>query len=249
MISSFAIRMSVVAATFVVAGFVKGVTGMGLPTVAMGVLGTLMLPVQAAALLLLPSFVTNVWQLFAGPRVGALVRRFWPMMTGIVAGTLAAASFIAGGGGGWAVVGLGAALALYALAGLLKWRVAVAPRHERWLSPLIGAVTGAISGGTGVFVMPAVPYLQGLALSKEDLVQALGLSFTVSTIALAIGLSREQAVDLSDLRESVFAVAPALIGMWIGQRVRDRISAATFRRWFFVCLLGLGIQLMARAFV
>lgn len=249
MISSFAMRAGVVAATFVVAGFVKGVTGMGLPTVAMGVLGTLMLPAQAAAMLLLPSFVTNVWQLFAGSSVRALLKRLWPMMLGIVAGTVAAASFIAGGGGEWAVVGLGAALTLYAVAGLLAWRFSVPARHERWLSPAIGAVTGLVTGGTGVFVVPAVPYLQGLALKKEDLVQALGLSFTVSTIALAIGLTREHAFAAGDLRESLFAVVPALLGMWIGQHVRGRIGADTFRRWFFICLLGLGIQLMARAFV
>jgi uncharacterized membrane protein YfcA len=249
MISSFAMRVSVVAATFVVAGFVKGVTGMGLPTVAMGVLGTLMLPAQAAAMLLLPSFVTNVWQLFAGPGVRMLVKRLWLMMAGIVAGTVGAASFIAGGGGAWAVVGLGAALTLYAAAGLMAWRFPVPPRHERWLSPVVGAVTGVITGGTGVFVVPAVPYLQGLALNKEDLVQALGLSFTVSTIALAIGLAREHAFAVGDLGESLFAVVPALIGMWIGQRVRGRIGPETFRRWFFICLLGLGIQLLARAFV
>jgi uncharacterized membrane protein YfcA len=249
MTSSFALYASVVAATFVLAGFVKGVTGMGLPTVAMGVLGTLMLPAQAAAMLLLPSFVTNVWQLFAGPSVRTLVKRLWLMMAGIVAGTLAAASFIAGGGGEWAVAGLGAALTLYALAGLMAWRFSVPARHERWLSPAVGVVTGAITGGTGVFVVPAVPYLQGLTLKKEDLVQALGLSFTVSTIALAIGLAREHAFAIDDLGESLCALVPALLGMWIGQRVREHISPATFRRWFFLCLLGLGIQLLARAFV
>jgi uncharacterized membrane protein YfcA len=246
---SIALHASVIAATFVVAGFVKGVTGMGLPTVAMGVLGTLMLPAQAAALLLLPSFVTNVWQLFAGPSVRGLLKRLWPMMAGIVGGTLAAASFIAGAGGAWAVVGLGAALTLYAAAGLLAWRFSVPARHERWLSPAIGALTGVVTGGTGVFVVPAVPYLQSLALKKEDLVQALGLSFTVSTIALAIGLASEHAFAADELGVSLAAVAPALIGMWIGQRVRGLISPASFRRWFFICLLGLGIQLMARAFV
>jgi uncharacterized protein len=249
MISPFVLRTGIIAATFVVAGFVKGVTGMGLPTVAMGILGTLMLPAQAAALLLLPSFITNVWQLFAGPGVRALAKRLWPMMAGIVVGTLAAASFIAGGGGVWAVAGLGVALTLYALAGLMAWRFSVPPRHERWLSPAIGAVTGVVTGGTGVFVIPAVPYLQGLALKKEDLVQALGLSFTVSTIALAIGLVSENAFAIRDLRESLFAVIPALIGMFIGQRVRGRISPESFRRWFFICLLALGIQLIARAFV
>ncbi|HEY0438739.1 MAG TPA: sulfite exporter TauE/SafE family protein, partial [Xanthobacteraceae bacterium] len=55
-------QIAAVAAAFVLAGLVKGVIGMGLPTVAMGLLGLAMPPAQAAALLLIPSFVTNVWQ-------------------------------------------------------------------------------------------------------------------------------------------------------------------------------------------
>jgi uncharacterized membrane protein YfcA len=248
--TSFAIaRFDAITLTFLIAGTVKGVTGMGLPTVAMGVLGTLMLPAEAASLLILPSFVTNVWQLVAGPRLGALLRRFWLMMAGIVIGTVAAASFIAGSGGVWAVTGLGAALTLYAASGLLSWHFAVAPRHERHLSPVIGVVTGLVTGGTGVFVVPAVPYLQALDLKKEDLVQALGLSFTVSTVALAIGLARENAFALNNIASSLFAVIPALLGMWIGQRIRGRISPTTFRRWFFICMLALGLQLLLRRFI
>jgi uncharacterized membrane protein YfcA len=248
--TSFAIaRFAAITLTFLIAGTVKGVTGMGLPTVAMGVLGTLMLPAEAASLLILPSFVTNVWQLVAGPRLGALLRRFWLMMAGIVIGTVAAASFIAGSGGVWAVTGLGAALTLYAASGLLSWHFSVAPRHERHLSPVIGVVTGLVTGGTGVFVVPAVPYLQALDLKKEDLVQALGLSFTVSTVALAIGLARENAFALNNIASSLFAVVPALLGMWIGQRIRGRISPTTFRRWFFICMLALGLQLLLRHFI
>jgi uncharacterized membrane protein YfcA len=249
MTSLVSVRAASIALTFFIAGMVKGVTGMGLPTVAMGVLGTLMLPAQAASLLILPSFITNIWQLFAGPRVAALIRRFWPMMLGIVAGTVTAASFIAGSGGTWAVTGLGAALTIYAVSGLLSWRFSVSPRIERKISPVVGVVTGLITGGTGVFVVPAVPYLQALGLKKEDLVQALGLSFTVSTVALAIGLARENAFAIDDLTSSLYAVIPALFGMWIGQHVRERISPATFRRWFFVCLLALGLQLLLRHFV
>ncbi|MDN7178973.1 sulfite exporter TauE/SafE family protein [Caballeronia sp. SEWSISQ10-4 2] len=249
MTSPAAARVAVIALTFLIAGIVKGVTGMGLPTVAMGVLGTLMLPAEAASLLILPSFVTNVWQLLAGPGVLALVRRFWPMMAGIVIGTVAAASFIAGSGGVWAVAGLGAALTLYAASGLLSWRFSVPPRHERRLSPVIGLATGLVTGGTGVFVVPAVPYLQALNLKKEDLVQALGLSFTVSTVALAIGLARESAFAIDDMERSLLAVVPALLGMWLGQRIRGRISPATFRRWFFICMLALGLQLLLRHFI
>ncbi|WP_213778456.1 sulfite exporter TauE/SafE family protein [Caballeronia sp. dw_276] len=243
-----AAHIAIVSFTFLIAGTVKGVTGMGLPTVAMGVLGTLMLPAQAASLLILPSLITNVWQLLAGPGVVALVKRFWWMMAGIVVGTVFAASFIAGSGGAWAVTGLGAALTLYAVSGLLAWRFSVPPQYERRLSPLIGIVTGFITGGTGVFVVPAVPYLQALGLKKEELVQALGLSFTVSTVALAIGLARENAFAIGDINRSLLAVIPALLGMWIGQSVRERISPASFRRWFFICLLALGLQLLLRRF-
>src|SRR5436305_14619872 len=94
-----------VGGTFLLAGVVKGVIGLGLPTVAMGMLGLAMRPVEAAALLLVPSLVTNVWQLLTGPRFGALLRRLWPMMLGVVAGTLAGSGVIAGSGARAATAG------------------------------------------------------------------------------------------------------------------------------------------------
>lgn len=248
MTSFSAANIALISLTFVLAGLVKGATGMGLPTVAMGALGASMLPVQAAALLILPSFITNVWQLFAGPRFGALVRRFWVMMVGIVIGTLAAASLITSGAANWAITGLAVALMIYAALGLFARRLSVPSRIEHRLSPLVGLVTGLVTGGTGVFVIPAVPYLQALDLTKEELVQALGLSFTVSTVALAVGLAREHAFVVEDIRNSLLAVGPALLGMWIGQCIRRRVSPATFRRWFFVCLLALGMELLVRQY-
>jgi len=68
-----------IAATFFAAGIVKGITGMGLPTLAMGVLGSQISPLAAASLLLVPSFTTNVWQMIAGPNSVALVKRLWPL--------------------------------------------------------------------------------------------------------------------------------------------------------------------------
>ena len=68
--SDFSLALTAtIAITFLLAGIVKGVTGMGLPTLAMGLLGAVMPPVTAASLLIVPSFVTNIWQLFAGPNV------------------------------------------------------------------------------------------------------------------------------------------------------------------------------------
>src|ERR1700733_12815939 len=53
-------------AAFLLAGFVKGFIGMGLPTIATGLLTTVMAPGQAAALLVIPNLTTNIWQAFSG---------------------------------------------------------------------------------------------------------------------------------------------------------------------------------------
>lgn len=112
-----------VTATFIVAGFVKGVVGLGLPTVAVGLLGLVMAPAEAASLLIVPSAVTNVWQLLAGPRFWPLLRRLWPMMAGICAGALAGAAVLPRDLDPHATIALGLALVLYALIGLAAVRV------------------------------------------------------------------------------------------------------------------------------
>lgn len=236
------------AATFVLAGLVKGVIGMGLPTVAMGLLAVAMPPAEAAALLVIPSLVTNLWQLLAGPAFTALARRLWSMMAGVVVGTIAGAGVLVGNIAGLATGGLGIALILYAAVGLAGVKVALPRRHEAWLAPLVGVATGLVTGATGVFVLPAVPYLQVIGLEKEELVQALGLSFTVSTVALALGLLRVDAWQVGSIGLSLLALAPALCGMWAGQVLRDKIPAPTFRRVFFAGLLVLGLYLTLRSF-
>lgn len=240
------ISLALLFGTFVLAGLVKGVTGMGLPTVAMGVLGAKMSPLAAAALLVVPSLVTNIWQWLDGPARGPLTKRLWPMMLGILAGTLAGTVVLVRVDPLWSGSVLGGVLITYALYALCGPGFTTSAHRERRWSPAVGLGTGLVTGATGVFVVPAVPYLQSLALTRDELVQALGLSFTVSTIALAIGLSLHGAFRLEAAGLSALAIVPALVGMWAGQAIRQRISPALFRRCFLVFLLLLGAELALR---
>jgi uncharacterized membrane protein YfcA len=232
--------------TFLLAGVVKGVIGLGLPTVAVGLLGVMMAPAQAAALLVVPSLVTNVWQLAAGPRLLPLLRRLWPMMAGICFGTWAGSGLLAADAGGRATMALGIALLLYAMASLVSSRLRVPPGAEAWLSPIVGAATGVVTAATGVLVIPAVPYLQALSLERDDLVQALGLSFTISTVALAASLAQEGLFQASLAGASLLALVPASLGMALGQRLRRHLHSGRFRLAFFVGLLAVGLHLAIR---
>ncbi|OWW22542.1 sulfite exporter TauE/SafE family protein [Noviherbaspirillum denitrificans] len=237
----------VITLTFIIAGLVKGVVGLGLPTVAVGLLGLVMTPTEAASLLIVPSAVTNVWQLAAGPSFRPLLLRLRAMLIGICVGTLAGDALLPRELTGYATTALGAALVVYALIGLAAVRVAVPARMEPWLSPVAGALTGLVTSATGVFVIPAVPYLQGLGLGKDDLVQALGLAFTVSTFALAVSLGLDGAFKPAVATTSLYALLPALAGMFFGQWVRARIRPEVFRKIFFAGLLVLGAHLALRS--
>ena len=238
--------IGLVVVAYLLAGFVKGVLGMGLPTVALALLASAMTPAQAAAILIAPSILTNLWQMFAGPYLLAVARRLWPMLAALCVGAWAGAGILTGGNSRQAALGLGLALIAYAALGLSRIEFSIPRRMEIWIGPLVGVATGLIMASTGVFVLPALPYMQAIGLEKDELVQALGLHFTVSTLALAGVLWSGNAFDASVVTLSLIAIVPALLGMIVGQRLRRYVSVGVFRVCLFALLLVLGLQLVVR---
>ncbi|MBV8848813.1 MAG: sulfite exporter TauE/SafE family protein [Methylobacteriaceae bacterium] len=235
--------VAIVTGAFALAGFVKGVIGLGLPTVSIGLLSLVMAPVEAVALLFVPSLVTNIWQLAIGPNFRPLLARQRSMLISICVG-IAIGSYLFGtvqypGAKRW----LGVSLLAYSALGVSPFQFHVRQRDEPFLSPVIGAVTGILASITGVFMIPNVPYLQALGLDRDDLIQALGLSFTVSTVTLGIGLAAGGSLPVATLGVSLLTLAPALAGMAIGQVVRGRISPPVFRACFFIGMALLGAEL------
>lgn len=236
-----------VAATFVLAGTVKGVIGLGLPSIALALL-TLALDLPSAmALLLVPSFATNLWQALTGAHTVAVLRRIGPFLLmasltvwiGALALTRVRLPLLSGL--------LGVSLALYAGVNLAGYRPTVSARSETWVGMLLGAVNGLLTGMTGGSAVPGVMFLQAIGLPRDMLIQAMGMLFTVSTLALALAMaaSRLLTVELGAL--SAAAVAPAILGMWLGQRLRYRLSEQRFRQLFFLALLALGLYFVIRS--
>ncbi|SAI70278.1 membrane protein [Bordetella ansorpii] len=236
-----------VAAVFVLAGLVKGVVGLGLPTISMALLALFMPPAQAAALLIVPSFLTNVWQARPFHTLGPLLRRIGGMQIGVCVGTLGGAWLLGAPSGHLASAALGVALVAYALWGLFGQPLAIDPAAEGWAGLLVGAVTGVVTAATGVFAVPAVPYLQALGLGRDGLIQAMGVSFTVSTVALAGGLWLAGGYAPGAAGASLLMLLPALAGMWAGTRLRRGLPPRTFRLWFMYSLILLGLYQIVQA--
>jgi uncharacterized membrane protein YfcA len=242
-----AILIAVGTFAFVLAGFVKGVIGMGLPTIVVGVLSLVTSPAEAVALMLIPSLVTNIWQGLAGPHLATILRRLWPTLVGICVGTWLAVVLGVGlltpEAAGRARIMLGVTLVVYALLGLARVRFRLGARAEPWVGPIAGVATGVVSAATGVYMIPAIPYYQAIGLEKHELVQAQGISYMVSTVALAALLLSGGVLSAGNTGLSAVAVVPALAGMMLGQFVRMRVRPEVFRFWFHVGMLALGAHL------
>lgn len=233
--------LSFIAVVFLLAGLVKGMIGLGLPAVSMGLLTMMISPFQAASLLIVPSMVTNIWQLCAEGQVLRVLQRFWSLLLGIIIGSIWSIFPRLGQSDFNSKVLLGGMLLLYGLYGLAAKQIPNLSRYAAVLSPLMGYLGGALTVATGVVVIPVVPYLQSLHLQRDDLVQSLGMAFTVSTACLAIFLQQNPVDHLPiDYVWSVMALVPALLGMWLGTRIRYRIAEQKFRKVFFLGLMMLG---------
>ena len=226
--------------TFFLAGITKGVLGLGMPVITMGVLGAILNPAEAASLLLVPSFATNLWQFLGHRDAGKAIARFWPMMAGILIGAPVGSGLIAGHDARPAAAALGTVLMFYGLLGLLHPRLRLPAGAESWASPLAGLGAGLLAGATGVFAIPTIPYLTALGLERDALIQALGLIFATAALALGAGLSWHGALPVHSLAMSALALAPALAGMALGARLRRKVHPDRFRLLFLCGLIVLG---------
>jgi uncharacterized membrane protein YfcA len=136
---------------------------------------------------------------------------------------------------------------VYAVIGLSQLRLHVARRDEKWVGGIIGLITGAISASTGVQVIPSMPFMQAIGMEKDELVQALGVFFTVATLALSVNVSASGLVTATTAVPGAIALACSFAGMFVGQTVRSRMPTESFRRWFFIAMILLGLYLSGSA--
>lgn len=238
--------LAFIAAAFVIAGLVKGLTGLGLPAMSLGLMLLALELRDAMAVLVVPLFLTNVWQGVTGGQFRAIVNRLWPLFaTGVVAVWFAVGVMI-GADPAILAMGLGTVLAGYSAYSLATPQIRPPGHWEGVLSPLVGAVTGTIGGLTGSMAVPAVPYMQALGMNRDALIQAMGIWFSLGSAMLGVALGGRGAMPAALTVVSLGAVLPAVLGMELGRRLRNRLSEALFRKVFFTALLLLGLYIAGR---
>jgi uncharacterized membrane protein YfcA len=236
-----------ISAAFLIGGITKGAVGIGQMTVSLAILSNVLGLRELIPLMVIPALATNVLQAYQGGDVVGMMRRFWILnaagCVGIWLGTITL--FLID-----PVILttlLGVVLCIFALMNLTRVSVGVPARHESVLSPVLGLVSGTLTGATGTLNLLLIVYYQTLGLDKDKFIQATAFTGVISTVIWIGALINQHAIDRRVFLFSVLALLPALVGMVIGTWARARVSQSAFRVGIFSVLLIIGLNLIRKS--
>ena len=236
------------AVAMIAGGLVKGILGIGLPLIAIPVLATV-IPVPAAiALTCFPVLVSNSVQVSQAHGFRKAVTRFWPVLTTLVIGMLIGAQLLVQLDDAQLNLILGSILIVFAALNLMSPNFNLPPARERPVGVVIGFASGIVGGLSSFFGVPILIYMVALRLDKETLVGAISLVYAVGSVPLYGSLAWHGVLGMEEALLSLAAIAPAMLGLFLGQQVRRRVPQEKFRLMILGMLILIGMKFIWSSF-
>ena len=232
---------------YLVASIIKGVTAIGFSTSCLPILALHMDLKLAIPLVIVPSVVSNIVIMVQAGHFVDVVRRFWLLYASTIPGLLIGLSILVAINVDAAKIVLGLVLILYSLITLANRPFTLSTTLERWLKAPTGFSTGFINGLTGSQVMPVLPYLLSLNLKKNQFIQAINISFTMSSVIMLFGMNQFGYVSTQIFIVALVGALPVTALVYAGGKVRDRLSPTVYQKLVLLFLLVLGFILALKS--
>lgn len=225
------------------AGFIKGVIAFAFPIVVVAVLANIIEPAKAIALGLIPGLVTSVVQI-KPHGFGQFVKRFWPMQSAMIAGIWLGASVSLILQPPVLLTVLGAMTLAVSLLFWFNPRFEIAKPRQTAAGLGFGLTGGFFGGLSSVFGPPIVMYFVGIQLSREEFITAIAFVFTIAWLAIIGAFGTLGLMTQADFILSLWMIAPAIAGLWLGEKIRKRVDQTFFRRLVLIGLAVSGVRLI-----
>lgn len=234
-------------AVFILGGSAKGALGIGIPLVAVSLSAPFLELPAVIALLTVPIFATNIGQALEGGGTLAALRRLWPMLVAVAAGTVVGVHVLISIDRKLLYAVVGTVLVLVAAWLLCQPRIVLSRSVERWAGPPIGLVAGLLGGISGMFGPPLLAYLIGLGLRPNEFVKYISILLLAAGGTLLLALGGSGSMSWADVAVSAATLVPIYIGVLMGRWLRGHCPPAVFRTLVLCALAFGGVQMLQRA--
>lgn len=231
------------------AGFVKGVSGFAMPMLMISSLVTFLPPTIALAILIMPTFLTNMTQaLRQGPRAAWETAWKYRRLIGVMSILLPiSAQFVHVLPERLMMALLGVPVIAFAGVQLAGRSMALRLEARNRAEYLAGAVSGFYGGISGVWGPPLLVYLLSVGVEKTESVRVQGVIYFIGSVILVAAHLKSGVLNAQTVPLSMAMMVPAMLGMAAGFALHDRLDAARFRQWTLVLLLLTGANLLRQS--
>ncbi len=231
-----------------VAGTVKGMVGFALPMILISGLSSFISPDLALAGLIFPTLITNGMQAMRQGRSAAIesIKRFRIFLLVGLFFLLISAQLVRVLPQEVLLLIIGVPVMAFALMQIAGKNIVLKNTNRR-VEAAVAAFAGLIGGVSGVWGPPTVAYLTALGTEKNEQMRVQGVIYGLGAIALLFAHIGSGVVQAETAPFSVAMIVPAVIGMWFGGKLQDRIDQAAFKKATLWVLLIASANLIRRA--
>jgi len=240
----------IISGSLFLGGIVKGISGVGLPIISIAILVNFFSPHVVLAIVVVPIIITNFWQGFRSKNIKGLLTQFAPMISCFIPVLTITAYLVVDIDVKYLFATLGISFSIFSISNLVRPPpFPLSTKTQKWLAPLAGIMGGLLGGVSTIWGPPLMMYLVLMKLPKDAFVQVVGLIWSLGSLPLAISYWANGMINNTTLPLSIYACFPGMLGIFIGELFRKRISQETFRRFLMIILLIIGINLIRRALI
>ncbi len=230
-------------------GTVKGTLGLGMPLVSIGLLSTFLPATEVLGLVILPILFTNLFQVYEAGGGRQVIRDWWPMIVCLWGGLVVGGSILVVLDPSLLYAMIGSLLIVFCVLSLARSEMHIPEQLVFRSSLLVGGVAGIIGGISAIWGPPVSMFLLATGIKKEEFVRTVGVMWSAGAIPLTVFYVAIGLLGQHNFHYSLAACIPALIGLWIGQRIRKRLPQEAFRKTLLMVLLVIGANLIRRSFI
>ena len=233
---------------FLLAGFVKGASGIGLPAISLAFL-TMFIGIKTAiALVVVPGLLTNFWQVFGAFKIKNIIIMLWPLLICLFIFSLLGARVLVNNSEILTLL-LGIILTSYASLSLINKNIIIPLRYEKVIGACAGALGGFFGGSTGTFIFPLALYVYSLKMDKDEFLQSIALVLISASLFLGIALTGNKLWTLELFIYSTYATLPSFAGMYVGRKLQFKLNEKFFRKLFLFVLIIVGFLIINKAVI
>jgi uncharacterized membrane protein YfcA len=228
----------------VFAAFVKGVTGIGFPIIAVPIAAQFLDPQTTVVAVTIPAFLMNIIQVIQGGVSYTIFRRFLPTIGLAIPGALIGTALLARAPGSVITGILGGIVTLYAALSIWRLPLVIRPSSERLVGAIVGLGAGVIGGATGMFAPPIVIFITALQVPKTTFISAVSLCLIAGQIPQILGLVGFRLITGPRLSMAALGCLVSAGGFLTGMRLQRAVSQPVFATVVLLVLLLVGLNLL-----